>query len=97
MTSGSCGGLRYSPQLIWRLPSVAAANMLIEIPQGELSLTNSSVEVYRLVRARWKDLALKISKRSAIGFARDRLAIGFAKGRRLINSLIGRGLTCFPT
>jgi hypothetical protein len=37
------------------VPLAAAANMLLEIPQGELFLTSSSVEVYRLIRARWKD------------------------------------------
>lgn len=45
--------------------SAAAAKMLIEIPQGELFLTNSSVEVYRLIRARWKDFS--VEDQQAIG------------------------------
>lgn len=31
------------------------ADMLIDLPSGELFLTNSSVEVYRLIHARWTD------------------------------------------
>ncbi|MGJ0395381.1 MAG: hypothetical protein ACR65U_04020 [Methylocystis sp.] len=34
-----------------------AADMLIELPNGELFLTNSSVEVYRLIRTRWNEFA----------------------------------------
>jgi hypothetical protein len=41
------------------LPSAAAANMLMEIPQGELFFTNSSVEVLRLIRARWNDFSIE--------------------------------------
>lgn len=41
------------------IPSAVAANMLIQIPQGELFLTNSSVEVYRLLRARWNDFGVE--------------------------------------
>jgi hypothetical protein len=33
--------------------------MLMEIPQGELFLTNSSVEVLRLIRARWNDFSIE--------------------------------------
>jgi len=36
------------------VPADFAADSLIELPSGELFLTNSSVEVYRLIRARWK-------------------------------------------
>jgi hypothetical protein len=34
-----------------------AAEVLISIPQGELFLTNSTVEVHRLIRARWSDFS----------------------------------------
>jgi hypothetical protein len=37
------------------VPGSVAADMLINLPSGELFLTNSSVEVYRLIRARWMD------------------------------------------
>jgi hypothetical protein len=37
------------------VPGTVGADMLIGLPSGELFLTNSSVEVYRLIRARWKD------------------------------------------
>jgi len=37
------------------VPGNFAADMLIGLPSGELFLTNSSVEVYRLIRERWKD------------------------------------------
>ena len=57
------------------VPSASAANMLIEIPQGELFLTNSSVEVYRLIRARWKDFSVedqqKIGRRLCEGPPRN--------------------------
>ena len=36
-----------------------AANMLIELPSGELFLTGSSVESYRLIRMRWNDFTPK--------------------------------------
>ncbi|WGJ13767.1 hypothetical protein QEV83_13890 [Methylocapsa sp. D3K7] len=36
-------------------PGEVGADMLIGLPSGELLLTNSSVEVYRLIRERWKD------------------------------------------
>lgn len=39
-------------------PAVSAklgADMLIGLPSGELFLTNSTVEVYRLIRERWRD------------------------------------------
>ena len=36
-------------------PGATGANALIELPAGELYLTNSSVEVYRLIRSRWND------------------------------------------
>jgi hypothetical protein len=38
-------------------PGDAGADMLICLPAGELYLTNSSVEVYRLIRARWNDFS----------------------------------------
>ncbi|MGY3582610.1 hypothetical protein ACVIGB_008323 [Bradyrhizobium sp. USDA 4341] len=34
-----------------------AADVLLEVPQGELFLTNSQVEVHRLVRARWPEFS----------------------------------------
>ena len=37
------------------VPAIVAANSLIDVPAGELFLTNSSVEAYRLIRARWSD------------------------------------------
>lgn len=37
------------------VPGDAAADMLISLPSREMFLTNSSVEVYRLIHARWKD------------------------------------------
>lgn len=39
------------------VPPDVAADMLIGLPQGELFITNSSVEVFRLVRARWKEFS----------------------------------------
>lgn len=38
------------------VPPDTAADVLIEVPIGELFLTNSSVEVYRLIRMRWQEL-----------------------------------------
>jgi hypothetical protein len=37
------------------VPGEVGADMFLGLPAGELFLTNSSVEVYRLIRARWKD------------------------------------------
>jgi hypothetical protein len=37
------------------VPANVAANFLIDVPLGELFLTNSSVEAYRLIRMRWND------------------------------------------
>jgi hypothetical protein len=45
------------------VPSAEAGKMLIDIPQGELFLTNSSVEVYRLIRARWNDFGVEIQQK----------------------------------
>jgi hypothetical protein len=52
-------------RLMWRLamfsfadpavPAKIGADMLINVPAGELFLANSSVEVYRLIRARWNE------------------------------------------
>jgi hypothetical protein len=39
------------------VPSDFAADMLIGLPLGELFLTHSTVEVYRLIRARWKEFS----------------------------------------
>jgi hypothetical protein len=38
------------------VPANLVAELLITLPAGELFLTNSSVEVYRLIDARWRDL-----------------------------------------
>src|SRR5712672_15059 len=37
------------------VPGNVAADILIGLPSGQLFLTNSTVEVYRLIRARWAD------------------------------------------
>jgi hypothetical protein len=37
------------------VPGNVAADALIDLPSGELFLTNSSVEAYRLIRGRWMD------------------------------------------
>jgi hypothetical protein len=37
------------------VPAEFAADVLLDLPSGELFLTNTSVEVYRLIRARWKE------------------------------------------
>ena len=39
------------------VPANMAAQVLITLPAGELFLTNSSVEVYRLLDARWRDFS----------------------------------------
>src|SRR5262249_40116803 len=39
------------------VPPKLGADALVGLPSGELFLTNSSVEVYRLIRARWKDFS----------------------------------------
>jgi len=41
------------------VPGTTAADMLIDMPSGELFLTNSSVEAYRLIRARWVDFPVE--------------------------------------
>jgi hypothetical protein len=38
------------------VPADRAADVLISLPEGEFFLTNSSVEVFRLMRARWHEL-----------------------------------------
>ncbi len=53
------------------LPASAVAGILMELPQGELFLTSSTVETYRLLRQRWSDLSAE--QRSAI---EDRIAKG---------------------
>jgi hypothetical protein len=37
------------------VPADVAANMLVQLPAGELFLSGSSVEINRLIRARWKE------------------------------------------
>lgn len=39
------------------VPSDFAADMLLKLPQGELFFTSATVEVFRLVRARWKEFS----------------------------------------
>ena len=46
------------------VPAGVAAEILMTLPRGELFLTNSSVEVYRLIDARWQ--ALEPDKQRAI-------------------------------
>jgi len=46
------------------VPAETAADMLISLPQGELFATNSTVEVFRLIHARWNDFT--DAKRRAI-------------------------------
>jgi hypothetical protein len=46
------------------MPAELAADMLIALPQGELFLTNSTVEVFRLIRTRWN--AFSKAKQEAI-------------------------------
>jgi hypothetical protein len=41
------------------LPGDFAADMLIGLPSGEMFPTNSRVEVYRLIRGRWKDFPVE--------------------------------------
>jgi hypothetical protein len=38
------------------VPASVAANMLLNLPLGEVFLTSSSVEVHRLIRARWNEI-----------------------------------------
>lgn len=47
-----------------KVSSDLAADVLLEIPQGELFLTNSQVEVHRLIRSRWPEFSN--GKRAAI-------------------------------
>jgi hypothetical protein len=42
-----------------KIPPSQAADVLIKLPQGELFLTNSKVEVHRLVRSRWSEFPPK--------------------------------------
>jgi hypothetical protein len=37
------------------VPADVAANMLVQLPAGELFLSGSSVEINRLIHARWKE------------------------------------------
>lgn len=46
------------------VPADQAADTLLGLPQGEFFLTNSSVEVYRLLNARWSDISAE--KRQAL-------------------------------
>ncbi|MGH8737042.1 MAG: hypothetical protein ACREVC_06770 [Burkholderiales bacterium] len=41
------------------VPAHIAAHVLMKLPLGELFLTSSSVEVYRLIDARWRDFSPK--------------------------------------
>jgi hypothetical protein len=45
------------------VPAKLGADMLIGLPSGELFLTNSSLEVYRLIRARWRDFSIQRQRR----------------------------------
>ncbi len=46
------------------VPADLATDLLVSLPQGELFLTNSSVEVFRLLRLRWREFSK--SKRDVI-------------------------------
>jgi hypothetical protein len=53
------------------VPAEEAADVLLMLPQGLLFLTNTSVEVFRLIRERWKELSaekrVKIEDRIVAG------------------------------
>jgi len=70
------------------VPPVVAGDVLMALPQGELFLTNSTVEVYRLLRQRWRDLTPEqresIEKRIAEGPPADWLREG-VETERLID------------
>lgn len=65
------------------VPAAKVAEILIELPQGELFLTNSTVEVYRLIRERWRHLDTEqrreIEERIIIGPPKE----WFRKGARV--------------
>ncbi|RZM92379.1 hypothetical protein CWO91_40510 [Bradyrhizobium genosp. SA-3] len=48
------------------VPVDVAAKFLIDVPLGELFLTNSGVEAYRLIRARWRDFTQEQQQRIAL-------------------------------
>ena len=53
------------------VPAKAAAGVLLHVPQGELFLSNSNVEVHRLIRKRWPEFPSKqrgeIERRIVVG------------------------------
>jgi hypothetical protein len=72
------------------VPADKGADLLIDLPQGELFLTNSSVEVYRLIRARWRDFPREkqevIERRFAEGPPPDWFKEGSDKDRMIARS-----------
>jgi hypothetical protein len=72
------------------VPAALAADVLISLPQGELFLPNSSVDVFRLIRARWKDFAPDkqeiIERRIAEGPPADWFRDGSEKERMIDRS-----------
>ena len=68
-----------------RIPALQAADVLISLPRGELFLTNSQVEVHRLVRKRWTEFPAKqrqlIEKRIIDGPPSDWFREGAELGR----------------
>ena len=72
------------------VPGKVGADMLIGLPSGELFLTNSNVEVCRLIRARWKDFPRekqrKILRRLCEGPARNLFREGAEIDRHIDHS-----------
>jgi hypothetical protein len=72
------------------VPADRAADVLIHLPHGELFLTNSSVEVYRLIRARWRDFPTEkqelIERRFAEGPPPDWFKEGSDRERMIARS-----------
>ena len=64
------------------VPSDFAADMLIGLPCGELFLAGASVEVYRLIRGRWKDLPAEKQEAILRRFGRVHRGVGSAKAPR---------------
>jgi hypothetical protein len=67
------------------VPSSTVADILMALPRGELFVTNSTVEVYRLLHQRWRDLTpdqhKRIEERIAEGPPADWFRAGAEKGQ----------------
>jgi hypothetical protein len=70
-----------------KVPAEVAADTLLSLPQDELFLGGSSVEVYRLLRARWADFSnekqLAIQERAIVGPRPDAFKEGSDKDRAI--------------